>query len=337
MVHTSSHQEADYGSPRSQLNVGPQLPPPVWRLIHAQEGLLALWQARRFGVDQRSLQRAVRRREGWRRVGKRTVMLGPLPLSGSQGRIRAILEVGSRARLGGLAALQEMGWEHGCDFIDIVVPRGHRANKRKLPGAVRLHFADVPSSGLWEVSPSADSVRPVPRTAAARSLVDAAAWARSSREATFVVVSTLQAGLTSVDDLSVELQQRSNTRRRGLVRQIVVEFQGGSQSMGELDFVRECRRRGLPEPRRQVSRRDASGRSRFTDAEFAGADGRIVMVEIDGVGHMSAESWIADMERHNDLAMVTGAVVLRVSTWQLRHQPEPFFRRLETVLAGAAN
>ena len=104
--------------------------------------------------------------------------------------------------------------------------------------------------------------------------------------------------------------------------------------MGELDFARECRRRRLPEPQLQVARRDAAGKRRFTDAEFIRPDGRIVMVEIDGAGHMSADSWLADMERHNDLALVTDALVLRVATWQLRHDPEPFFERLIQALTA---
>jgi hypothetical protein len=85
--------------------------------------------------------------------------------------------------------------------------------------------------------------------------------------------------------------------------------------MGELDFIRECRTRKLPEPERQVARVDAAGRTRFTDAEFRRPDGRVVMVEVDGLGHMSPDTWLADMDRHNDLTVSTEALVLRVSAW----------------------
>ena len=164
-------------------------------------------------------------------------------------------------------------------------------------------------------------------------MIDASAWARTDREATFIIASALQQHLTTPTALANTVRQRRRIKRARLLRSVVAEFVAGAHSMGELDFIRECRGRGLPEPRRQVRRRDASGRVRFTDAEFRSSVGRAIMVEIDGVGHMSTDQWLADMQRHNDLALATDALVLRVSAWELRHDPDPFFLRLAQALS----
>ena len=69
---------------------------------------------------------------------------------------------------------------------------------------------------------------------------------------------------------------------------------------------------------------DALGGRRRTDAEFRLADGRLVIVEIDGVGHLQVQQWQADLGRHNALSASTGAVMLRVTGWEVRHDPGPF-------------
>ena len=74
------------------------------------------------------------------------------------------------------------------------------------------------------------------------------------------------------------------------------------------------------------------GGSRRTDAEFRLPGGRLLIVEIDGLGHLEAASWQADITRHNELALTTGALVLRITGWELRHDPDPFFQTLEQVL-----
>ena len=150
--------------------------------------------------------------------------------------------------------------------------------------------------------------------------------------ALFIVASALQGHLVSAAAVKHALAEREIIKRSQVVRGTVAEFSGGAHSMGELDFVRECRRRGLPEPERQVPRSGSTGRKRFTDAEFIRPDGRVVMVEVDGIGHMSPDTWLADMARHNELTVSTEALVLRISAWQMRRDPDPFFKNLKRAL-----
>lgn len=201
---------------------------------------------------------------------------------------------------------------------------------------MRLHFVDVPTEEQVQVGGPHDPAPAVPRCAPARAVVDASSWARSDRQATFIVISALQSGAASLKDVRAHLIDRTKVKRRSLLFQVLDDVGLGSESVGELDFLRLCRRFGLPEPRRQVARTDSKGRTRFVDAEFISLQGRIVMVEVDGVGHMDPTQWLADIDRHNELAVRSGALVLRVSTWQLRNDPVPFFERLRAVLMEGA-
>jgi len=102
--------------------------------------------------------------------------------------------------------------------------------------------------------------------------------------------------------------------------------------MPELDFVRQCRKRGLPIPRRQTKRRDANGCRRFTDAEFDLQGGGLLIVAIDGAGHLEQEQVGSDAVRNSALARATGGHVLTVTSFVLRDDPEPFFAELERWL-----
>ncbi len=79
---------------------------------------------------------------------------------------------------------------------------------------------------------------------------------------------------------------------------------------------------GLPLPDRQTRRRDASGRLRYTDAEWRFPTGGVVILEVDGGFHMEVEHWEDDIVRERDL-VATGAVVLRCTDRELRDEPTP--------------
>jgi very-short-patch-repair endonuclease len=89
----------------------------------------------------------------------------------------------------------------------------------------------------------------------------------------------------------------------------VADIGGGAEALSEIDFVRLCRRHGLPAPVQQL-RRDPSGRRRYLDATWRRADGRLVVVEVDGALHLAARRWWDDQLRQNELALAD-ALVLR--------------------------
>ncbi|UIJ36322.1 DUF559 domain-containing protein [Allobranchiibius sp. GilTou73] len=104
---------------------------------------------------------------------------------------------------------------------------------------------------------------------------------------------------------------------------------GGAEALGELDFAQLCRTHGLPLPSRQDRLQRPSGVF-YTDARFAAYG---VVVEIDGIQHLTVAQARQDHRKHNELQL-SGDVVLRVLGAELRCDPEPFMRQLQRALAS---
>jgi len=134
-----------------------------------------------------------------------------------------------------------------------------------------------------------------------RAAVDAATWSRSGRTACGVLAATVQQRLTTADRLHAELDVVGRVWGRRLMRAALLDIGGGSQALSEIDFVRFCRRRGLPEPTRQSVRLDLAGRRRYLDVEWLLRNDRSLAVEIDGVGHVDVDRWYADLLRTAEL------------------------------------
>jgi very-short-patch-repair endonuclease len=113
---------------------------------------------------------------------------------------------------------------------------------------------------------------------------------------------------------------------------ILGDIEGGAQALSELDFTRGVIRQfRLPEPSRQVGRKDAQGRQRWIDVLF---DEWNVVVEIDGTQHREPlEQW-DDMDRDNDLN-IDGYRVLRFPAWLVRKNPELVARKILQALHKA--
>lgn len=166
-----------------------------------------------------------------------------------------------------------------------------------------------------------------PRAHPAAAAVRAASWARSDREAAFVLSATVQQRLARVDDMAAVLETLGRTPRRRRIAELLVDIRGGSESVGELDFVRECRRRRLPLPDRQVVRRHSRGHYRL-DVLWEAAG---LAVEVDGAHHFVGDQPTSDALRQNDL-VVEGIRVMRIPRIALRVDPEPFFAQIERYL-----
>lgn len=300
--------------------MGPRLTPAARGLLTEQRGVIASWQAGTVGMSPRQFAHACT--TSWQRVTSRTYLAGEADPTPEQLRVAGVLHAGPDAWLAGCSALVESGWagtDGGC--VDVVVARDHRSRLVHTPSWLRVRQTiEVPRT----------HGRPA-RTSPARAAIDAAAWARSPRERMFILVSTVQQRLVTVHQLRRELTRRGRIPESRDMRRVLEEIEGGATSTAEVDFRRECRRRGLPTPRMQVVR-IAGGRRRRIDAEFRLPDGRMVIVEIDGVAHMEVAQWQADLGRQNDVALGTGALILHVTSWQVRNDPDPFFAVLESAL-----
>lgn len=283
-----------------------------------QQSVIATWQM--SPAEVRGATRAARLGQ-WQRLTRHTFLATVSPPSDEHLLWAAVLDAGRAARLAGRNALVLHGWQQDvCKPIDVVVPRDVR--RRCNPDWMRVHRAAV-------VRGPAQSPPRVPVHDAA---VQSAAWARSDREAMFIVVSALQQGLVEPERLRAATG--SKLHRRRVILTIVDEYAGGVDSLSELDFGRLCRRYGVPPPRRQVRRLDKNGKCRSIDVEFVTWEGRQLRAEIEGLQHFDPLRWLEGIERHNSLVLAGEKPWLRVSTWTVRFEPDVFMLPLREAVVG---
>jgi len=258
----------------------------------------------------------------WRRVHTGVFLAHNGPITPDQRRWLAALATG--ALLGGRSALEVLGLKgFPPDRIDVVLPATRKT--RDAPADVVVHRTrhltrqDVHRTG-----------RP-PCTMPGRSTVDAAAWARSDREALTVIAMAFQQRLVTWSDIEDVLGTRPRVRRARLIRQAAADATGGAHSLAELDVVRLLRRAGLPRPTLQKVRLDADGRRRYLDLYF---ETWRVHVEIDGAHHDDPRRAWADMERQNAL-WIPGERVLRFPAWLVRESPDTVIATIRDALTAA--
>jgi hypothetical protein len=258
----------------------------------------------------------------WQRPCHGVVVTHSGPLSRDQLLWVAVLGSGTGAALAGLTAAGLDGLAGFDDgWIHIVVPAS-RVVRTKLPGRTAVHRSR--SFGPADVHP----VRQPTRTRTPRSILDAASWMRAESGTRAVLAAGVQQRLVRADDLTAALARRGGGPRQALISATIADIAGGSQALSELDFCRLTRRYGLPEPSRQVLRRDAAGHARWLDAFW---DRARVVAEIDGLWHMDAAAWWADMRRDNELT-VSGYRVLRFPAFAVRDHPEVVAAQIAAAL-----
>ena len=292
----------------------------AFREAARQGGVLSRAQLYEVGVTRWQIRAHVRAGR-WQLLGDRAVHLGNGSVSPPGEQWAAVIHGGPRACLDGASALVAGGLvRFEVDRVRVSVPRGVR---------VRHHPRfDVRQTRRWSET---DVVRAgIPRTRPAVAAVRAALWARTDREATYVLVLTVQQGLTTPQAIGEELLRVRRDARRVLLHSVVNELLDGARSLGELDVTRELRRRGLPLPDRQVLRRDRQNRY-YLDLYWA--DYRLVL-EIDGIHHTWADSVVGDALRQNALALA-GDTVLRLPLLGLRLRADDFFAQVEQALRDA--
>ena len=260
-------------------------------------------------------------------VAHRAVYLaGTGPVSAEQRPWIAVLAAGDgrRALLGGVSALTALGLRGQASFLIHVLIPARRQDRDPPPGVLIHRTRTLPRQDIHRLGLP-------PCTMPARSLVDAARWAGSDRDARALIATTLQQRLTTRDEVEAVLDRMPRVPRRQLIRESLTDAAAGSHSIAELDFVDLCRRYGLPTPTRQSTRVDGSGRRRYRDAYF---EPWRVHVEVDGAQHMDVEAWWGDMRRQNDL-WTAGDRILRFPAWVVRHRPDEVAGQLRAALAAA--
>ncbi|MDQ1695123.1 MAG: hypothetical protein QOJ03_476 [Frankiaceae bacterium] len=239
----------------------------------------------------------------WRRPNEAVIVLHNGPLTRDQREWAALLSAPAPTALCGLTAARRGGLTgFDTDVVHVLVQRGARL--LPLPGvAVKVHESRrFTAADIFVLN--------MPfRVSIERALIDAAAWSRSPREAARIVVAGVQQRLTTARSLLDELERAGRVRHCRLMELLLADLLGGAQALSEVEFLRFCRRHGLPRP--ELNRRnDSTGRTRYLDAVFTLPDGRRVRVEIDGGVHLSLTQRWLDTSRDNDL-VIAGRAALR--------------------------
>lgn len=291
--------------------------PDLGQLAEQHAGVVRLGDLAAEGVT-RGRRRAQVRAQRWRAVPGKGIVLHSGDVADEAAWRLALLQIGPSARLGGITALESYGMT-GYDeaVMHIWVPKGHQ--KADVAG-VKLH-----ETRRWTPGDLARGA--LPRSSPEVATVQAALWAKTLRQATLCLVMPIQQRLVRVEDVEVELERIKRHRFRRGLRAVIRDIADGAESLNELDFAAECRRRGLPEPSRQVLRRSPRGRI-YLDVRW---DGYGVVVEINGAGHDRLDVAMRDEVRIADL-QTTGDAIVPLSVLTLRCDPDPVFAALRRLL-----
>jgi hypothetical protein len=290
-------------------------------LARDQGGVLSRSQLYALGITRGEVRANVRAGR-WQPLGRHCICVHTGPLVEQAQWWAAVLEGGPRAFLDGESALVAAGLEHYAPVgIRVSVPRGarirHRGTRVNIRQTRRWQASDLDTNGI-------------PRSRVPVAAIRAALWARSNRQAALVITMTVQQGLATAEQLSVEMLRVRRDKRRAFLHFVLLDLLGGVRSLGELDVLGGCRERGIPEPDSQVLRRTRTG-TYYLDLRWSRWG---VVVEVDGIQHTWVENVVGDALRQNSVAL-THDTVLRLPVLGLRVCPDEFFEQIQEALRSA--
>lgn len=260
----------------------------------------------------------------WREIGPRVVVLHTGLLTPSQRRWAGALHVGDGAVLA-MATAAELGGLRGFEAPTVHIAIRHSREVSRLEHplvTVAVHQTRHPDDHVVLSGPHR-------RHDIARAAVELASQSSSEGRSRAVIAAVVQQRLARPAHLLEILECWTTLPRRRLIRETIHDVEGGAQSLPELDFARACRRAGLPEPTRQQRVR-RSGGSWYLDNDFTPW---LVTVEINGVQHRELLAAEADDRRRAGL-QVLGRLVVDISSWTVRHQPQvAVLRTAEALLS----
>lgn len=300
-----------------------------WREIAlSQSGLITRAQLSTAGVGERRIERFIES-ERWQRLAPTVIGTTTGELTLTQRMWLGTLHGGTGAVVAGTHALMRAGlrnWDR--PRITILTPY------REGPTGPLDGFMFIRSRR------SLAGLRG-PLAGAPTCAVDPAALLFASRERNprtwqGLLAAVVQQQLTSPHRLATWLDQMRPLPRARQISVCLDELAGGAQSVAELDVARMCRAHGLALPRRQTRRRDAAGNNRYTDCEWLLPDGRILVLEVDGLFHMKVEHWEDDLARQRALS-ATDRIIVHCTSRELKARPGRVaadLRRLGVPLAA---
>jgi hypothetical protein len=242
-------------------------------LLFRQDGVLTFAQARQFFSEAAIRHRVQAGR--WQRPHRGVIVANSGSVTGGQRTWIAVLTCGPNAVLSGVSSLTPTRGNP----IHVLVHADHEP--RNPPGGVIVHRTSIlPDAHVHRLTYP-------PRTRPGRAVVDAASWAGTTDAARLAIADAFQRRLVTLDEIVAVLAILPRTSQRRLIAQTARDCAGGSHSLAELGYLRHSRRAGLPEPTRQLLRKDSRGHSRYLDVVYEPWG---VHVEIDGAQHTDAKA-----------------------------------------------
>ncbi len=280
-------------------------------LASRQAGVVTRQQCAAVGVTMRFVDNQVRSRR-WLALTPRVVLLH----NGDPTRIQrmhlAVLDQGCPAALTSHTSLEIAGFRGfaaEAEPIHLVVPRG--AKCLSFPWLVVHESRRFDGSGTVRTQGLVRVDNP-------RAAVYSAAWQRWPRFVYAQLAAVVQQRVCTVSQVDEALRVVGRVRHKKHMRLALRDIAGGAEALSEIDVAALCRRFGLTPPRRQVRRRDPSGRLRYLDCEWELPDGSLVVLEVDGAHHLEVAHWEADMRRERELVL-SRRRVLRASAYEARN------------------
>ena len=221
-----------------------------------------------------------------------------------------LINAGRRSAITSLTALEVAGLKGwGRTAWHVAVPVG--TSVRQVPAARVVVHRVVDWEGVERMATE-------PRIhAVAPAAVLAASSEKAARSACGLLAAVVQQGLVAPALLAALVVGTPNLRHRAMLAAALADIEMGAQALSEIDFARLCRRAGLAEPVRQAVRVQPDGRRRYLDVEWERADGRRLVVEVDGALHLRAATWWDDQFRQNEV-VIGNSVVLRFPSVAVR-------------------
>lgn len=290
----------------------------IARLIDAQAGMLARRQLTRLGMDWDRVHRQIIAGR-WAERTPRVVSVVTGTLTVEQRWWLGVLHAGPRSMLGGLTAGARHGLT-GWKRQDVTVLVDDELSFEPV-GGIRFFRSRRPFDLLLSPKPGIPSCHLEP------SLLLWAGYDAQLRPAHGVLAAAVQQRLTTAARMREWLELLKPLRRAPGFRRMLADVEGGVHSGAERDVTTMCRDFALALPTRQVRRLDNDGRWRWTDAEWRLADGRILVLEVDGAFHMDVTSWTADKRRARRIS-AADRVVLGATAFEVRHEPSEVARDL---------
>lgn len=235
----------------------------------------------------------------WRRVLPRTYLTVDT-LTWPDRLAAAIAFAGAGTLLSGAAVLRDAGLRSTARpaRILVLVPRSHRVRSAGWVRIRRTHRIPPP-----------DLVPGPPRVPVARAVADHALTLHRIDDVRTVVAEAVRRRLSTVDEISAELEAGPRNGS-ALLRQAIDEVGAGAWSAPEARAARLLRRAGVP-PFEQNARIDLPG-GRYYIADFLWRD-LWAILEIDSVeNHFDPADWSATMDRH---------LVLETIGFSVTHRP----------------